>query len=82
MQYGFRVKGLGIFPPIMENQMEENMEKEMETGIIGLTGPFIYIHIYIYISMYMYMGFPKLGAPSRGSVLGSFGGSPCFGKLP
>ena len=35
--YGFRVwslgfKGLGF--PIMENQMEKNMENEMETGII------------------------------------------------
>ena len=24
-----------IYTPIMENQMEKNMENEMETGIIG-----------------------------------------------
>ena len=25
---------IGILPPIMENQMEKNMENEMETGLI------------------------------------------------
>ena len=30
---GFRV--LGYYPPIMENQMEKNMDNEMETGIIS-----------------------------------------------
>ena len=29
---------LGYYPPIMENQMEKNMENEMETGIIGFIG--------------------------------------------
>ena len=34
-----RVQGLGILPPMMENQMEKNMDNDMETAIyicIGL----------------------------------------------
>ena len=26
---------LGCYPPIMENQMEKQMEHEMETGVLG-----------------------------------------------
>ena len=32
----FRVCGLGVSPPMMENQMETKMEYEMETTIQGL----------------------------------------------
>ena len=33
---GFEAGGPGIVTPMMENHMEETMENEMETGMIGL----------------------------------------------